>query len=64
LEESNKFLELLRDIIRQGKSILDLVVQAPHESSTFGRVIPLNVSGIALEFHIIGGEVVVYVRDI
>jgi hypothetical protein len=30
LEESHKLLELLRDVVRQGEVILDLVVQAPH----------------------------------
>jgi hypothetical protein len=35
LEESNELLELLRDIVKQGKSIFDLVVQVPHEHSTF-----------------------------
>jgi hypothetical protein len=59
LEESNTFLELLQDIVRQGKGILDLVVQAPYECSMFHRVIPLNFSGIALEFYVIGGEVTV-----
>jgi hypothetical protein len=56
LEESNKFLELLRDIVRQGMCILDFVVQALHEGSTFCRVIPLNISSIALYFYVIGGE--------
>jgi hypothetical protein len=57
LEESNKFLELLKDVVRQGKGILDLIVQAPHKGSTFCRVIPLNVGGIALEFYVIDEEV-------
>jgi hypothetical protein len=57
LKESDKFLELLRDIVTQGKDILDLVVRAPHESSMFRRVIPLNVGRIALEFCLIAGEV-------
>jgi hypothetical protein len=59
LEESNKFLELLRDVVRQDKCILDCVVQAPYESSAFLRVMSLNVSSVALEFCIIGGEVTV-----
>jgi hypothetical protein len=33
LEESNKFLELLRDVVRQVEGILDLVVQVPHKGS-------------------------------
>jgi hypothetical protein len=52
----------LKDIIRQ--DILDLVVQAPHKSSTFCRVIPLHVSGIVLEFCLIGGEVVVCLLEL
>jgi hypothetical protein len=59
LEESNKFLELLRDVVRKDEGILDLVVQAPHVGSTFCRVIPLKVGDISLEFHIVGGEVAV-----
>jgi hypothetical protein len=59
LEESNKFLELLQDVVRQGKGILDLIVQAPHEGSTFCRVILLNIGSISLEFCIIGGQVTV-----
>jgi hypothetical protein len=57
LKESNKFLELLRDVVTQGKCILNFVVQAPHKGSTFCRFISLNVSSIVLEFCIIGGEV-------
>jgi hypothetical protein len=57
LEESNKFLKLLRDIVRQGNGILDFIVQVPHEGSTFCRVVSLNIGGKALEFCIIGEEV-------
>jgi hypothetical protein len=60
LEEGNKFLKLLRDVVRQGKDILDFVVQAPGGGRTFCRVVPLNVRGIALEFSTIGGEVAVF----
>jgi hypothetical protein len=59
LEDSNKLLELMRDIVRQSKDILDRNVQAPHKGSTFCRVIPLNIGSIVLEFSIIGGEVIV-----
>jgi hypothetical protein len=54
LEGSNKLLELLRDVLRQDKGILDLVVQAPHKGSTFCRVIPLNFGSIGLQFGVIG----------
>jgi hypothetical protein len=63
LEESNKFLELLRDIVRWGKGILDLVIEAPHDRSTFCKVIALNIGGIALEFRVIGGEVAVCLHN-
>jgi hypothetical protein len=63
LEDSNKFLEPLRDIVRQGKYILDFVVQAHHESSMFRRVIPLNVSSVALEFCLIGNIVRVHLFE-
>jgi hypothetical protein len=49
----------LRDIVRPGKDILDLILEAPHEGDTFCRVIPLNLSGITLTFCVIGREVVV-----
>jgi hypothetical protein len=52
-------LELLRDVVRQGEYIFDFVVQTPHESTTFCRIVPLNISGIALQFCIIGEEVMV-----
>jgi hypothetical protein len=58
LEERNYILELLRDVVREGQKILNLIIQAPHEGSAFCRVIALNISGIALKFCIIGGEVV------
>jgi hypothetical protein len=54
LEESNKLLDLLRDVVRKGKGILDLIVQVPHEGGMFCRVIQLGVGSIALEFCIIG----------
>jgi hypothetical protein len=57
LEESNRSLELQGDIASHGKYILDFIVQAPDESSTFCRIIPLNASDIVLEFHIIRGAV-------
>jgi hypothetical protein len=47
LEESKELLELLRDIVRQGRDILDLIVQASHEGITFRRVHPLNIDSIA-----------------
>jgi hypothetical protein len=59
LEDINKSLNLLRDGVRQGKGILNLVVQAPHEGGTFYRIVPLNVGSIVLEFFLIGGEVTV-----
>jgi hypothetical protein len=64
LEESNKFLELLSNVVRQGKDILELIVQASHKGGTFCRVVPLNISGIALEFCIIGGEVTVSLLEL
>jgi hypothetical protein len=63
LEGSNKILDLLKDIVSQGKGILDLIVQAPHEGSMFCRVIPLNVGGIASKFYIIGGEVAAFLLE-
>jgi hypothetical protein len=41
LEESNKFLELLRDVVKYGKYIFDCIVQYPHKSNKFCRVIIL-----------------------
>jgi hypothetical protein len=59
LKESKKFLKLLRNIIRWGESILDFIVQALHESSTFCRLILLNIGSSVLEFHIIEKEVTI-----
>jgi hypothetical protein len=39
LEERNKFLELLRDIAREEKSILDIILQATHEGGTICVVV-------------------------
>jgi hypothetical protein len=59
LEESNTLLKLVRDIVTQGKGILDLVVQVPHDSSTFCRVVSSNVGGMALKSCKIGGVVAI-----
>jgi hypothetical protein len=58
-EKCNKFLKFLGDVIGQGKSIFDLIVQALHECSTFCRFILLNISSILLKFHIVDREVVI-----
>jgi hypothetical protein len=48
LEEYNKFLEFLEDVVGHGKGILGLIVQAPYECSAFCRIIPLEISSITL----------------
>jgi hypothetical protein len=59
LEECNKFLELLGNIVKQGKGIFDLIVQASHKCGAFCRVSPLDISSIILELSMIGRKVVI-----
>jgi hypothetical protein len=60
LEESNKSLQLLRDIAEQGEYIFDFVVQALHESWKFCMVILVRITRVVWKSHIIGGEVMIH----
>jgi hypothetical protein len=54
VEATNKFLELLRDIVMLGEYLFDIIVQALNESGMFCSIIQLNIIRVELEFCIIG----------